>query len=272
MTGVAAATARRYHAIMWDPAQYERFRAERARPFHDLCARIPGGPVGYAVDLGCGTGETTATLLDRWPEAKIVGVDNSPEMLASATARAVPDRLAFELGDLRTWTPSRPVDRLISNATLHWVPDHAAVLARLAGMLAPGGVLAVQMPNNFAAPSHVELRAAAAAGPWAARLRDAWEPNHAESVTWYAETLLGLGLEVDAWETTYVHVLPGEDGVLEWVKGTALRPILKILEGAEGERDAFLADYAARLCAAYPATPRGVLFPFRRIFFVARLS
>ncbi len=253
---------------MWDPTQYERFRAERARPFHDLCARIPAGPVATAADLGCGTGETTATLLDRWPDAHIVGVDSSPEMLAAAAPRAVPGRLDFAQADLRAWTPARPFDRLISNATLHWVPDHAPLLARLAGLLAPGGVLAVQMPNNFTSSSHTELRAVAESGPWASRLRDTWEPNAAEPVTWYAETLLALGLHVDAWETTYLHILPAADGVLEWMKGTALRPILALLD--EGERTAFLSDYAARLRVAYPPRMDHTIFPFRRIFFVAR--
>ena len=211
-------------------------------------------------DLGCGSGELTATLLDRWPDAAVVGVDSSPEMIAAAAAPGV----RFELADLATWTPPAPVDLLVSNAALQWVPDHPVLVPRLAGSVAPGGVLAFQVPGNFAAPSHVLLREAASRHgvgdvPRAAPVLDP---------TAYAELLAGLGWAVDAWETTYVHVLAGDDAVLRWVTGTALRPVLAALPD-DAAREALTADYGAMLRAAYPPRPWGTPFPFRRIFVVA---
>jgi trans-aconitate 2-methyltransferase len=249
---------------VWNVAQYERYRGERGRPFLDLLGRVNAGSVGRAVDLGSGTGELTALLLERWPSAHVLGVDSSEAMLAAARPRSVPGKLEFVAGDASTWRPDAPCDLIFSNALLQWVPDHDALIPRLAGALASGGTLAVQMPGNFDAPSHVILdQVLVDRGLTHLRRTPPVKP-----VSWYAETLLGLGMTVDAWETTYMHVLHGEDPVLEWVKGTALTPILGNLDG--DAKAGFLADYSARLRDAYPRGAQGkTLFPFRRIFFVA---
>jgi trans-aconitate 2-methyltransferase len=253
---------------MWDPVQYGRYADERGRPFHELVARVGADRPGLVVDLGCGDGSLTALLARRWPEATVVGVDSSADMLAEAAERAT-SRLTFEAGRIEDWQPDRPVDVLVSNAALHWVPDHRAHLPRLIDMLAPGGWLAVQMPGNGDAPSHrllTELRRSA-------RWRDRLDPGPArwpdvDEPADYARRLLGLGCRVDAWESTYVHVLSGPDPVLEWTRGTALRPVLAQLPATEA--GAFEADYGAALRSAYPAEPYGTLVPFRRIFLVAQ--
>lgn len=245
---------------MWDPTQYERFRGERMRPFFDLLSRIPDRSYKSIVDLGCGTGDLTVALAEHWPEARVIGLDRSEEMLAAAESKADPGRLDFVRGDIETWKPAQPVELVVANAAFQWVADHDALLARMAAALPSKGVLAVQMPANFDSPSH-QLLKEAVAGKVPLRY-DVVLP-----IGRYVEILQGLGLLVDAWETVYQHVLPGKDAVLEWTKGTALRPVLKALEG--GELDAVLHDYAAKLRAAYPETPAGTLFPFRRIFFVA---
>jgi trans-aconitate 2-methyltransferase len=253
--------------MSWDVAQYLAFRDERARPFFDLLARVPLGKVRHVVDLGCGTGELTRHLCERWPKALVTGVDSSPEMLAAAHPRAIEGRLRFVHGDAAAYTPATTPDVIVSNAVFHWLDDHGALLDRLAGMLAPGGTLAVQMPANFDAASHMLLAETVAEGPWAERLAGTLRAHAAHPLAFYAERLLGAGLTVDAWETVYLHLLRGEHAVLEWVRGTTLRPVLARLEPAETDR--FLADYAARLSAAYPRGPHGTFFPFRRIFFVA---
>lgn len=255
----------------WNVTEYERFSDERARPFHDLVDRIPtAGAVASVVDLGCGTGELTRTLCDRFPQAVILGVDNSPEMLTAARARGIPGRLQFEAGDAGRFRASSPVNVLVSNAALQWVPDHERLVPQLAAAVAPGGFLAVQMPSNFDAPSHTLLYETAAEAPWADTLAPVLRVPPVRPIGFYVETLLGLGFSVDAWETTYIHVLRGEDAVLGWTRGTALRPVLDALDPATAE--AFVARYAAKLRAAYPslAGEAGTLFPFRRIFFVAR--
>jgi trans-aconitate 2-methyltransferase len=254
--------------MAWDVAEYEAFRDERARPFVDLVSHVANTQVRNVLDLGCGTGELTAGLTGRWPDARIVGVDSSSEMLAAAAARAQGDRLRFVAGDVRSYVPDEPPDVIVSNAVLHWVPDHGPLLARLVAMLAPGGTLAVQMPANFDAASHILIAEAAADGPWAGKLAGVTRNAAVHPLSFYAETLLAAGLSVDAWETVYLHVLPGDDAVLTWIKGTALRPVLARLE--EAERPRFLDTVAAKLRAAYPRSAHGTLFPFRRIFFVAR--
>jgi len=257
---------------MWQVAQYERYRDERARPFFDLVGRIPDHAelvVREVADLGCGAGDLTRTLLERFPDAHVVGVDSSAEMLSAAAERAVPGRLEWLQADVGEWISPVPLDVVVSNATLHWVSDHERLLPHLAGLLAPGGTLAVQMPDNSGAPSHTLLVETAASGPWAGALR-AWRPNRVQPLHFYVERLWQLGFEVDAWETTYFHILTGENAVLEWVKGTTLRPILALLD--EAMRAAFLAAYGERVNAVYPATEHGTLLPFRRVFFVARRS
>jgi len=256
-----------HRANRWDPQQYQRFRNERSRPFFDLLARVPDDTVGWVADLGCGTGELTSTLLMRWPAATIWGVDNSPEMLTVAAQLPPHANLHFVEADLEAWQPEKPLDRIISNAALHWVPDHASLFRRLVGFLALHGVLAVQMPANFAEPAHRLLAEIAAQEPWAPLLDH--RASFGQTPAWYAETLQSLGLEVDLWETTYYHLLVGPDAVLEWMKGTALRPILTKLRANDQEQ--FLSLFGAKLRIAYPAGAAGAIFPFRRLFFVARL-
>ncbi|GAB3665495.1 methyltransferase domain-containing protein [Actinocorallia lasiicapitis] len=244
----------------WDPAQYALYSDERSRAFFELTARIRHDAPATVVDLGCGSGELTATLAGRWPAANVLGVDSSTSMIEKARAHAAPG-LDFETGDLTAWRPAAPVDVIVSNAAFQWVPSHVELLPRWAKYLTPGGVLAFQVPGNFAAPSHELLRATCADHGIADALR--WRP--VLEPAGYQEILTGLGLRVDAWETTYSQLLHGPDPVLEWMKGTALRPVLAALDDPAD----FLADYAARLRAAYPPTAHGTVFPFRRIFVVA---
>ena len=252
----------------WDPAQYDRFASWRGRPFFDLVAQVPTSPATVA-DLGCGPGNLTATLCDRWPHARVVGVDSSPEMLAAARSLELEGRLRFVLADLATWRPEEPVDLVVSNAALQWVPGHLGLLARLVGDLAPGGVLAFQVPGNFAAPSHVLLEELRRRPPWRDRLDEAAERLPAvEEPGAYLEALLDAGLVAQVWETTYLQMLSGPDPVLEWLKGTTLRPILTGLGEEEGDR--FCAELAPLLEAAYPPGPSGTVLPFRRIFAVGR--
>jgi trans-aconitate 2-methyltransferase len=252
---------------MWDPAQYERFAEERARPFFDLVTRIRAREPRYVVDLGCGPGALTAELARRWPSATVVGVDNSPDMIEAARSWVQP-RLSFVLGDVREWEPARPADVLVSNAALQWVPGHADLLPRWVAALPDGGWLAFQMPGNFDQPGHVIAREMAAGPRWRPLLAGVRLNRQAGDPAAYVDILAGAGCEVDAWETTYLHVLPGEDPVVEWYKGTGLRPVLAALE--DGQAQEFIAEYRQRIREAYPPRPFGTVLPFRRIFVVAR--
>ena len=254
--------------FIWDAKQYHQFSDERSRPFDDLLAQVRRPEAHFIADLGCGTGSLTRTLTERWPSARVVGVDSSSEMLEQAMPLAVPGRLEFVRADIAHWSAGEPVDLLISNAALHWVGDHDDLLTRLAGMLAPGGTLAVQMPNRFGTPSQKAVEETAADPRWASSSKGVG--LHRESVmplTWYVDLLHDLGFAVDAWETTYVHVLTGENPVLAWLRGTGLRPLLERLGQAEG--DEFLRALGDRLRAVYPARGSVTLFPFPRLFFVA---
>ncbi|HCB05579.1 MAG TPA: trans-aconitate 2-methyltransferase [Nocardioides sp.] len=252
-------------AHTWDPDRYLTYADERGRPFVELLARIDAGDPREVVDLGCGPGNLTALLAERWPDAHVVGVDSSPEMIASAQALGLP--LEFAVGDLREWRPERPVDVLVSNATLQWVPDHLALLPALVAGVAPGGWLAFQVPGNFDEPSHTlraELAAEPAYAPYAAGTA---RPGSHDPATYY-DALTAAGCAVDVWETTYVHVLSGPDPVFTWVSGTSLRPVLQALP--DGLREEFAAELKRRYAAAYPVRPDGtVLLPFRRVFAVA---
>ncbi|MFF4491099.1 trans-aconitate 2-methyltransferase [Streptomyces sp. NPDC001544] len=261
----------------WDPAQYLRHAGHRARPFADLLARVPGlpGEPPRIADLGCGPGNVTAVLAERWPAARITGYDNSPEMLDKAHVdhagpTAGGGRLDFAPADVRTWTPGEPHDLIISNATLQWVPGHAERFADWIAALRPGGTFAFQVPGNFSAPSHRLMRSLARSARWEDRLADVL--RHEDAVLApeaYLDRLTGLGCTADVWETTYIHLLQGEDPVLDWVQGTGLRPVLTALADDPGAREEFLAEYRAALREAYPAGPHGTPFPFRRIFAVA---
>jgi trans-aconitate 2-methyltransferase len=261
--------------VKWDPAQYLRFADERGRPFQDLMARVgstgePGSPMpSSVVDLGCGPGNLTAGLADRWPDADIEGVDSSADMIERAQRDHARDRVHFSVGDVREWAPSRPVDVLTCNATLQWVPGHLDLLGRLVGFVAPGGWFAFQVPGNFAEPTHTELAAVRTSPRWQPVLGDVDVPQPAveEPVT-YVRRMTELGCAVDAWETTYLQVLPGPDAVLEWMKGTGLRPVLSALD--EEQQAEFVAEYAERLRAAYPQDSFGTVLPYRRIFVVAQ--
>lgn len=261
---------------MWDAAQYLRFGDERSRPFFDLTARIGAENPEHVVDLGCGPGHLTEALAERWPGARVEGVDNSPEMIGAARARAAnhdyPERIiptpSFTLSDIREWTPERPPDVLVSNAVLQWVPGHDSLLLRWADLLAPGGWLAFQLSGNFGSPTHAIVAELAASPRWRGLLAGAELNRQGGSPGHYVELLAGAGYEVDAWETTYQHVLTGENPVLEWTKGTTLRPVLALLDPAQA-RD-FTEEYGERVRAAYRRHPFGVILPFRRIFAVVR--
>jgi trans-aconitate 2-methyltransferase len=291
---------------MWDARQYLRFGGERARPFFDLVAQVGATSPRYVADLGCGPGNLTAALAGRWPEATVVGVDNSPEMIEAARAttengawgpaagsaagsprgdggRESPVRgvtggsapgdgtmpnLSFELGDVWDWGPERPLDVLVCNAVLQWVPGHDELLLRWADLLAPGGWLAFQLPGNFDQPSHAIVKELAETPRWRGLLAGARLNRQAGDPADYVALLARPGFAVDAWETSYLHILPGENPVLEWTKGTTLRPVLAAL-GAE-QAAAFVREYGERVAAAYPPHPFGTIFPFRRVFAVVR--
>ncbi|HEY2063516.1 MAG TPA: trans-aconitate 2-methyltransferase [Amycolatopsis sp.] len=252
---------------MWDPAKYLDYSDLRARPFHDLIARIPATSARRVVDLGCGPGNLTVDLPKRWPDAVLEASDSSPEMVEAARARGVDAQVL----DVRDWTPRRDTDVVVSNAVLQWVPGHQDLLRRWAGQLPAGAFLAVQVPGNFGAPSHRITRELAGSPEWSSRLGtlvlredDAVTTPHA-----YADLLADEGCAVDAWETTYMQRLSGERAVLEWITGTALRPIRAALDDKEWA--AFRDQLAPLLDAAYPPRPDGTTwFEFRRIFFVAQ--
>jgi trans-aconitate 2-methyltransferase len=255
-------------ALRWDPAQYAVYADERSRPFFELLGRVDVPDARDVVDLGCGPGSLTAAVLARWPDAHVVGVDSSADMVAAAREHEVDGRLSFVAADVAGWAPDGPVDVVVANALLQWVPGHVELLRRFASWLRPGGVLAFQVPDNFDQPSHTLLRELRTSPRWAARLAAGADRTvGVERPETYLRALLAAGLSPDVWQTTYLHVLPGEDAVVEWVKGTALRPVLCAL-GSEPERAEFLTEYAAMVRTAYPRQAWGTLFPFRRTFAV----
>ncbi|MEO7060779.1 MAG: methyltransferase domain-containing protein [Lapillicoccus sp.] len=262
---------------MWDPRQYALYSDHRGRPFADLLGRVDAAHPALVVDLGCGDGPLTLGLANRWPGARVVGVDSSPQMLARARELDTEGRVEWLEARVEDWDPATlggPIDVLTTNATLQWVPGHLDLIARWVAALAPGGWYAMQVPANFAASSHVLMREVAARQPRAADLAPGLRRADAvEPVAAYLRLLTGLGLVTDAWETTYQQVLDPagtqRSPVLEWVRATGLRPVLDVLTG-EAERQAFLDDYVTELDRAYPREPFGVVFPFSRIFAVGR--
>ncbi|WP_136610239.1 trans-aconitate 2-methyltransferase [Sinomonas albida] len=254
----------------WDPALYVRFGDHRGRPFFDLTSRIGAESPRHVVDLGCGPGTLTAALADRWPDAAVEGVDSSADMIAAAERKmAGRPGLSFRLGEIVSWEPADDVDVLVSNAALQWVPGHQALMGRWLEQLAPGAWLAVQVPGNFGAPSHALLRELAESSQWERRLRGVL--RHSDAVgepADYLELMLSAGWEADVWETTYLQLLTGEDPVLNWVRGAALRPVLDALTPQEGAQ--FEEQYNQLLLDAYPSQEHGTVFPFRRIFCVGR--
>lgn len=252
----------------WDPAQYLMFGDLRTRAAEDLVARVPLESPGVVMDVGCGPGNSTKLLVSRWPKAEVVGIDSSPEMVHRARA-AVP-RATFIEADVRFWQSPRTVDLLFSNATLHWVDDHPSILARLVSWLNPDGALAVQMPANFDQPSHVLMRRLANSDPWRRLLGNVLRPAPVATAADYYRLLASPGRAIDIWTTEYLQVLSGEDPVVHWVSGSALRPLLDLLEDVEAAR--FLDEYRQAMREAYPPEPDGTtLFPFRRLFIVCQV-
>lgn len=252
--------------MSWEPAVYAEFLGPRTRPAVDLVNAIALASVDHAVDLGCGPGNSTRVIQARWPHARLVGLDSSEAMLETARTQG-PAGVDWRLGDVRTWTPEAPPDLLFSNATLQWVDDHAALLPRLLDAVCPGGVLAIQMPRNFDAPSHLAIREVALGPRWAARLG----PHLRVAPVAPPERvfdLLAAAHTLDVWETEYVHALSGPDPVLQWISGTALVPLREAL--GPSDYPAFREAVGAALREAYPERPDGTtLFPFRRQFIVA---
>jgi trans-aconitate 2-methyltransferase len=254
----------------WNPALYTRFEDERTRPAAELLARVPLDAPRLAYDLGCGPGNSTALIAARFPDAEVIGLDTSPAMLESARARL--PGLTFAQVDAATWTPERAPDLIYANAVLQWLPDHATLLPRLFGLLAPGGVLAVQMPDNLAEPSHRLMREVSAAGPWAGAIGDpavAGRLGRMLEPAGYYDLLAPLAAEVDVWRTTYHHRMTDAAAIVEWVSATGLRPFVDPL-GPE-ERTGFLAAYERAIEAGYPPRRDGKrLLAFPRVFIVAR--
>ncbi|HET9995869.1 MAG TPA: trans-aconitate 2-methyltransferase [Nocardioides sp.] len=253
----------------WDPDRYLTYADERGRPFVELLARVDATDPATVVDLGCGPGNLTALLVERWPGARVVGLDSSAEMIEKA--RATTPAVDFRVADLRDWaTGAEQVDVLVSNATLQWVPGHLELLPDLVARVNPGGWLAFQVPGNFDEPSHTIRAELAAQAPYAehtAAVEVTVPDSHAPAV--YLNALRTLGCEVDAWETTYLHVLEGEDPVFTWVSGTGARPTLQALP--DDLRVRFEEEFKRRLRAAYPDRDGRVVLPFRRIFVVGQV-
>ncbi|MGI9157375.1 MAG: trans-aconitate 2-methyltransferase [Marmoricola sp.] len=249
----------------WDPARYLAYADERGRPFTELLARVPAENPQRVVDLGCGPGNLTGFLKLRWPGADVTGLDSSPAMVEAA--RGQDDGVSYDVADLRNWAPAEPVDVLVSNATLQWVPGHLDLLPALVATVAPGGWFAFQVPGNFDQPSHTVRRALEAEPPYAAQTAALTSPDSHDPET-YLRTLQPFASSIDAWETTYLHVLTGGDPVFDWITGTSLRPTLQALD--DELRPRFEAELRTRLRAAYPDHGRGVVLPFRRVFAVGR--
>jgi trans-aconitate 2-methyltransferase len=253
--------------MVWNPSVYMAYGDERTRPAVELVARIRSEKPARVIDLGCGPGNSTAVLAARWPDAKLEGLDSSPDMLAQARHSEV--RAEWIEADLASWSAQERYSVIFSNATLQWLADHQALIPRLMGLVEPGGTFAFQLPHNMGAPSHVLMREAAAAGPWVAKLQNVREVAVLSPAD-YFEIFAACGARADIWETEYLHILEGEDAVYKWVSATGLRPFVQALDN--DERDGFVADYKRRLNSAYPPRQDGkTLFPFKRLFAVAQL-
>lgn len=254
--------------MTWSAAQYVKFEEERTRPARDLVQRIPLAHVESAADLGCGPGNSTEVLRERYPGARVTGVDNSADMIEAARERT-PD-IEFEIADIRDWRPQQPFDVILANAVLQWIPEHEALIPSLIAKLRPGGALAVQMPDNVDEPSHRAMREVAGEPPWADKLASAAaERADVRAAEWYFRLARAHVRHIDVWRTTYYHPLAGgARAVVEWVKGSGLRPFLDPLD--DEDRLEFLARYEAAISGAYPTEGDGtVILPFPRLFFVA---
>ena len=253
----------------WDPALYRRFEDERTRPAADLLGRVPPTPARSVYDLGCGPGNSTALLVSRFGHDAVVGLDTSEAMLTSARLRL--PSTPFLLADATTWRPAEAADLIFTNAVLQWVPDHRKLLPRLFGLLAPGGVLAIQMPDNLDEPSHRAMRDVAADGPWSPLVGNAGASRADRMLTAldYYDLLAGLGAELDIWRTTYHHPMDSPGAIVCWVRSTGLRPFLDPLP--PDQQVGFLAAYEAQIDRLYPIRSDGKrLLAFPRLFIVAR--
>jgi trans-aconitate 2-methyltransferase len=253
----------------WNTNQYLKFNNERTRPARDLLAQIPLASPKHVVDIGCGPGNSTEQLVSQYPNARIIGVDSSPNMLVKARA-ALPN-ITFTLGDLRSYSPTERVDLYFSNAVFQWVPDaeRIPVIARLLETLPSGGVFAFQVPDNFLEPSHVAMRETAVNGPWAASLQ-AHNPLRAPfpSPQRLYDELKPLVSKIDLWHSQYHHVLDDHKAIVEWVKGTGLRPFIDPL--SDEHREQFLKEYLDRITQVYPLLHDGkVMLRYPRLFMVA---
>jgi len=253
--------------MAWSPSQYVKFEDQRTRPARDLVAQVPLDRVNHGVDLGCGPGNSTELLIERWGQAGISGLDSDANMVEAARKRL--PGTAFALADVAHWQPAEPQDLLFANAVFQWLPDHLDIFDRLMDGLVPSGVLAVQMPDNRDEPSHLIMEETAHAGPWRQAFvkspaRRADMPKPAD----YYDRLTPKSARLDIWHTIYNHPMAGHEAIVEWVKGTGLMPYLERV--APEARAEFLADYTARIAKAYPPTVDGkVLFRFPRVFIVA---
>lgn len=251
--------------MTWSAKQYSAFENERTRPVRDLVAALNVQPVRTAIDLGCGPGNSTEVLAQRFPHAKVTGMDSSEDMVIAARKR-LPE-LSFELADIASWNPPESYDVILANASLQWLPDHAELYPRLVSKLAPGGSLAVQTPDNIDEPAHRLAREVAASGPWASKIGHTTH-NERHTASYYYELLRPLCSRVEVWRTTYFHPLAGAAAVVEWFKSTALKPYLDPLDG--DEKAGFLERYQAEIGKAYPQLGDGtVLLPFPRLLLVA---
>jgi trans-aconitate 2-methyltransferase len=250
----------------WSPETYLKFEDERTRPARDLLAQVVGDPPGRIIDMGCGPGNSTELLVARFSGAEVVGLDQSPAMLAEARARL--PKVGFQEADARTWKPEPGTGLVFANAIYQWLPDHVAALTRVLAALEPGGTLAVQMPDNLDEPTHRLMREVADAGPWAGRLTAAARAP-LPPVRTYCDALRPIAAHLDIWHTAYYHVLQNPEAIVEWVRGTGLRPFIDPLTSAE--REAYLARYTAEVAAAYPPTRDGrVILRYPRLFILAR--
>ncbi len=256
----------------WNPALYRKFEDERTRPARELLARVlpnqPNVAPQRVYDLGCGPGNSTELLVESFPSAQVVGTDNSEPMLVSARER--PPNCRFEFSDIAAWQAGEPADLIYSNAALQWLGDHDALIPGLFRQLARGGVLAIQMPDNRDEPTHRAMRDLAGLAPWSARLGDAAKvPTRILALTDYYDLLAGAGAEVDVWRTTYQHPMASPAKIVEWLRGTGLKPFVDPLPDAE--RKSFLTEYEARIAQAYPKRADGkLLLQFPRLFIIAR--
>jgi len=254
-------------SMTWEPGRYLKFGDERQQPALDLMATISLEKPTSIVDLGCGTGANAEILYDRFPQARVTGVDSSSEMLAEACKR---EGIHWVKADISAWRPDTPPSLIFSNAALHWLGDHKSLFPRLLSSLESGGVLAVQMPNNFSAPTHRAIAETVREGPWKGALEHLLNEAPVGALDFYYDLLAPLTQSIRIWQTEYIHVLEGENPVADWTRGTALKPFLDALE-IEGEQKAFFDAYAARIAKAYPPQADGrTLLSFNRVFLLAK--